>query len=615
MDLERLGKYEIKRTLGRGAMGVVYEGYDPIIARRVAIKTVRVPDPDDVEAHEDLARFQREAQAAGRLSHPNIVGVFDTGEADGVAYIVMEFVSGATLKSFLDRGDRFTVPDVARIMTELLNGLAYSHANGVIHRDIKPANVMMTDNGQIKLADFGVARIESSSMTQAGTMIGTPSYMSPEQFMGQTVDARTDLYSCGVLMYQLLTGEKPFEGSVTSVMHKVLNTEPPAPSALSIAVPAALDAVVAKAMAKRPEDRFDSASAFSDAIKQAMEPVAARPQAPLAPVSGFEDYSDATMIASNLTRRASAATTSSASAVRPPDPPASSAPSPSGKRMVLIGGGAAAAVLALGVAAFFLLQPSPPPVPAPAHPQAPPPVSQASSPTQAPAISPAGKAMMLKTMTKAKIEELVAPATCSVVHATIADDRVTLNGIASTRQAAAIYAGLPTIPMPAQDNVARFDGPYCALLTALNLYKGTILPPNEQAHVALASGAALLTKGQAITLRLSLPAYTKFLEIDYVSSNGTVYHLPPPKTLTPFIAPNTSTLPLGHVGPPYGTDMVLVIASAQQIFPFARPAEEPVHHFATALNSALDQMLDDHGITVGATLVNTAAKSATGNNP
>ncbi len=619
MDLERLGKYEIKRTLGRGAMGVVYEGYDPIIARRVAIKTVRIPDPDDVEAQEDLARFQREAQAAGRLSHPNIVGVFDTGEADGVAYIVMEFVAGATLKSFLDRGDRFTVPDVARIMTELLNGLAYSHANGVIHRDIKPANVMMTDNGQIKLADFGVARIESSSMTQAGTMIGTPSYMSPEQFMGQTVDARTDLYSCGVLMYQLLTGEKPFEGSVTSVMHKVLNTEPPAPSALSVAVPAALDAVVAKAMAKRPEDRFDSASAFSDAIKQAMEPVAARPQAPLAPVRGFEDYSDATMIASTPARPASAAIASSAiassaSAVHPPDRPDSLPPSPSGKRIIVIGGGAAA-VLALGAAAYFMLRPSPAPTPIPAHRQAPPPVSQAPPPPQAPAISPAGKAMMVKTMTEAKIEELVAPATCSVVHASIADHRVTLNGIASTRQAAAIYVGLPTIPMPTQDNIARFDGPYCALLTALNLYKGTILAPSEQAHVALASGAALLTKGQTITLRLSLPAFTKFLEIDYVSSNGTVYHLPPPKTLTPFITPNSSALPLGHVGPPYGTDMVLVIASAQQIFPFARPAEEPVHHFTTALGAALDQMLDDHGITVGATLVNTAAKSATGNNP
>jgi serine/threonine-protein kinase len=601
MDLERLGKYEIKRTLGRGAMGVVYEGFDPIIARRVAIKTVRVPDPDDIEANEDLARFQREAQAAGRLSHPNIVGVFDTGEADGVAFIVMEFVSGATLKSFLDRGDRFTVPDVARIMTELLSGLAYSHANGVIHRDIKPANVMMTDNGQIKLADFGVARIESSSMTQAGTMIGTPSYMSPEQFMGQTVDARTDLYSCGVLMYQLLTGEKPFEGSVTSVMHKVLNTEPPAPSALSIAVPVALDAVVAKAMAKRPEDRFDSAAALSDAIRQSMELGSARLQAPSASINGFGDCSDATMIAS--------------SPARPPDPPAPSAPRSSNKRMVLMGGGAASVlVVVVGVMAFLIRQPSS--APAPSHHQA---LAQAPAntppPTQAPSISPAGKAMMLKTMTKAKIEELVGLATCSVVHATISDARVTLHGIAATRQAAAIYAGIHTIPMPTQYNIARFDGPYCSLLTALNLYKGTILAPSEQAHVALANGAALLTKGQDIILRLSLPAYTKFVEIDYVSSNGMVYHLPPPKTLTPFLTPSAGMLPLGHVGPPYGTDMVLVIASAQQIFPFARPAEEPVHHFATALGAALDQMLDNNRITVGATLVNTAATGPAGNNP
>jgi serine/threonine-protein kinase len=242
----RLGKYELRGTLGRGAMGVVYDGWDPIIARRVAIKTVKVPDPTDAEAMEELARFRREAQAAGRLTHPNIVGVYDYGEDGDIAYIVMEFVDGPTLKSLLEKQERMALPEVARVMEDVLAGLAFSHARGIVHRDIKPANVMLSSDGRGKIADFGIARIESSSMTQAGTVMGTPAYMSPEQFMGQTVDARTDIYSCGVLLYQLLTGERPFEGGMTAIMHKALNTEPPKPSDLSVTAPPALDAVVAR---------------------------------------------------------------------------------------------------------------------------------------------------------------------------------------------------------------------------------------------------------------------------------------------------------------------------------------------------------------------------------
>src|SRR4051812_1289789 len=268
--IETLGKYEIKGPLGRGAMGTVYEGWDPIIARRVAIKTVRLPEAAEPETEETLARFRREAQAAGRLNHPNIVGVFDYGETNDLAYIVMEFVDGPPLKSLLDGQERFTLADTVRIMEDLLTGLQFSHERGVVHRDIKPANVMLTSAGQAKIADFGIARIESSSMTQAGTLLGTPAYMSPEQFMGQVVDARSDIYSSGVLLYQLLTGERPFEGGLSAIMHKALNTEPPSPSQLSVTSPPAFDAVVRRAMAKRPEDRFSSAKAFAEAIRTAM---------------------------------------------------------------------------------------------------------------------------------------------------------------------------------------------------------------------------------------------------------------------------------------------------------------------------------------------------------
>ena len=182
--------------------------------------------------------------------------MFDYGETNDLAYIVMEFVDGPPLKTLLDKQERFALADTVRVMEDLLAGLQFSHERGVVHRDIKPANVMLTSTGQAKIADFGIARIESSSMTQAGTLLGTPAYMSPEQFMGQVVDARTDIYSSGVLLYQLLTGERPFEGGMSAIMHKALNTEPPAPSQLSVTAPPSFDAVVRRAMAKRPEDRF-----------------------------------------------------------------------------------------------------------------------------------------------------------------------------------------------------------------------------------------------------------------------------------------------------------------------------------------------------------------------
>jgi eukaryotic-like serine/threonine-protein kinase len=214
---ETLGKYRITGTLGRGAMGTVYDAHDPVIDRRVAIKTIPLAAAEDAEGAEGLARFLREAQAAGRLHHPNLVGVYDYGETDKVAYIVMEFVDGTSLKALLDAQERFTPAESVRIMEGLLAGLQYSHARGVVHRDIKPANVILNHEGVVKIADFGIARIESSSLTQAGTIMGTPAYMSPEQFMGLTVDLRTDIYSSGVLLYQMLTGERPFDGSMKAV--------------------------------------------------------------------------------------------------------------------------------------------------------------------------------------------------------------------------------------------------------------------------------------------------------------------------------------------------------------------------------------------------------------
>lgn len=296
--LEKLGKYQIRHELGRGAMGIVYEAFDPYIQRAVAIKTIQKSMLAQSEADEILGRFRREAQAAGRLSHPNIVSVYEYGEDGEVAYIAMEFIVGRELKEHFDKAKRYALNDSVDIMVQLLDALEYSHSRGVIHRDIKPSNILITEQGQAKIADFGIARIESSELTQVGTVLGTPSYMSPEQFMGLAADRRSDIYSAGVILYQFLTGERPFTGSnMTVIMHKVLNQPPVFPALSGAGLPQALHEVVEKAMAKRPEDRFQTAAEFIRQLKAATEsphPVRGGPSAEATRVSAPAQQSSGT---------------------------------------------------------------------------------------------------------------------------------------------------------------------------------------------------------------------------------------------------------------------------------------------------------------------------------
>ncbi len=211
-EISSLGKYEIRREIGRGAMGVVYEGYDPFIKRVVALKTIRADQLSGEDSENVIARFRREAQAAGRLSHPNIVSIYDFGEEAGAWFIAMEFVKGRELKECFEANERFTTASIVKIMSQILEALDYSHRQGVIHRDIKPANIFMLPDGSVKVADFGIAHIEASNLTQVGAVMGTPAYMSPEQILGLPVDGRSDLFSAGVILYQFLTGERPFSG-------------------------------------------------------------------------------------------------------------------------------------------------------------------------------------------------------------------------------------------------------------------------------------------------------------------------------------------------------------------------------------------------------------------
>ncbi len=268
-DPERLGKYEIRGALGKGAMGTVYKGFDPHIERLVAIKTIRKDLVEPELAAQYMARFRNEAKAAGRLHHPNIVGVYEYGEDDTVTFIAMEYVEGSGLREYLNRRVTFDFAQLVALMDQLLNALEFAHTRGVVHRDIKPSNLIVTNQGVLKVADFGIARVDRTDLTMAGMLIGTPLYMSPEQCRGLDVDARSDLFSAGVVLYELLTGEKPFRGNMEAITYKICHEDPEPPSRLSkLRLPVAVDQLVATALAKEPAARFQDAHAFRDSLRE-----------------------------------------------------------------------------------------------------------------------------------------------------------------------------------------------------------------------------------------------------------------------------------------------------------------------------------------------------------
>lgn len=270
---ESFAKYKVEEVLGEGAMGVVYACYDSAIGRRVAIKTIHAHLLQGAEGEELRQRFSREIRAVGKLSHPNIVGIFDTDEAQDAngaiePYFVMEFVDGQDLQAYLAGGTRFPLTKTIDIACQVLDAFEYTHKLGIIHRDVKPANIFLTEDGRIKIADFGIARVDNSSLTQTGAVMGTPNYMSPEQCSGQVMDSRSDLFSIAVVLYELLTGEKAFSAnSVHATMMKLVQSNPEPPSVFNPSLPKSLDAVMAKALAKSPDDRFQSAAEFARALE------------------------------------------------------------------------------------------------------------------------------------------------------------------------------------------------------------------------------------------------------------------------------------------------------------------------------------------------------------
>ncbi|MCB9960191.1 MAG: serine/threonine protein kinase [Rhodospirillaceae bacterium] len=263
----RLGRYRLERELGRGAMGSVYLAVDETMDRQVALKTIHPALLGSEDRQDWLDRFLREARAAARCLHPNIVTVFDFGDHDGVPFISMEYVDGQPVRTLLTQRGNLTVDQAVTVVGQVLAALAEAHTHGVVHRDIKPANVLLTRTGTVKVTDFGIARLDTANWSGVGTMVGTPSYMSPEQFSGDPVDARTDIFAVGVLLYELLTGGKPFPGKkLNDIMTTILEKDPRDPAELGVAVPPGLMRVVSTALNKAPADRYSTAEAFRNAL-------------------------------------------------------------------------------------------------------------------------------------------------------------------------------------------------------------------------------------------------------------------------------------------------------------------------------------------------------------
>ncbi|MCI4624361.1 MAG: serine/threonine-protein kinase [Candidatus Magnetoovum sp. WYHC-5] len=264
-----LGRYEVLKELGRGAMGIVYLGKDPKINRDVAIKTLRYEEIDDEQLREIKERFFREAEAAGKLNHPNIVKIFDVGEDQEIAYMAMELLHGTDLIKFCSKNTRLSFGEILKVVSSVADALNYAHKNGVVHRDIKPANIMLLDNKDIRVTDFGIARVMESSKTQTGAVLGTPSYMSPEQIAGKKVDGRTDLFSLGVVFFELLCGEKPFKGdSIATLMYNITSADRPNVKDYESKVPKCIADIINKLLVKDADTRFQTGEEFINALNR-----------------------------------------------------------------------------------------------------------------------------------------------------------------------------------------------------------------------------------------------------------------------------------------------------------------------------------------------------------
>jgi serine/threonine-protein kinase len=604
--LQKIGKYQIESILGKGAMGVVYKAYDPDLKQPVAVKTIRkeLLDPSEPESQKVLERFKNEAIAGRRLKHPNIVSIYEYGREEDIWYLVMEFVQGRSLREYFEGGHLFTLDEAIQIMRQLLDALGYAHQHGVVHRDIKPANILLMEKGQIQVTDFGIAKIDASSaLTKTGAVLGTPSYMSPEQCIGQQVDHRSDLFSAGIIFYQLLTGEKPFhaETLVTS-MHKVMNLIPISPSYLNVHVPPALDDVVSKAMAKRPDERFQSAKEFMEELHLVWEDAAGTvnkiESEELSSAGRVLSNEESAVLESTLSLNGTAdeatlmelpATPVIALAAdsSPPLDQSIQASSRKGPSIMLtLGSGG---ILAGAIALWFLSGPWPKTEI----------VSKPSKPAPAEEIEPV--ISQPSAFDQAALDRLLASFSCARLEVAKGEDGKLLvkghiqpNDLAKLQRELGAVAGGVEIT----SKIETLAWPYCELIDTLTPFKhegGS----GSDLLVGPAEHAPHYVEGEKLVLALTAPSYDAYLYVDYYQLDGGVVHLFPtePNQHKPY--PANQRLILGDSGegnkewqvqPPFGTEMIVIVATREAIFETIRPEVESAKDYLPTLREAMKRL-------------------------
>jgi len=560
-DVKTIGKYQIRKVLGRGGMGVVYQAYDPDMDRLVAIKTLHANLLDEEGAENLVSRFRGEARAYGRLMHHNIVTCYSYEESDNFRYIVMEFVSGRSLKEIFDTRKTFSIGEAVAIMRQLLSALSYSHENGVVHRDIKPANLLIMENNQVKVTDFGIARIDTSHLTQTGNIIGSPSYMSPEQFTGVNVDHRTDIFSAGVVFYQLLTGERPFEGSdLITAYHAVTSSHPEKPSVVKAGVPHEFDAVIARALAKDPDERFSNAGEFLAAIDQSMQ----------------STTSEDTILTAGSTSLHGVRDTVTGVAPAPAAMAGGAEARVTPKKGLPFGmAGGLITVLVLIVAAWLMLFGGGEEIDAVIN-------SGADSSTV-----DTGALTELEDQTRvATIERMLDQYECaSLWTANDAGGKREILGYVSREQDVVhLKQTLAAEPDLAAVNVSIqiYIWPFCELLQMFSPYVQSMNNAPTGVSVLPVGDSFNFREGENLRLEIITPSYDSYVYVDYFPQDGGVVHLYPNSVLPTNAQPSHSRFVIGDVSqggqkwtisPPFGQEMIVVIASKQPLFPGRQPLD------------------------------------------
>lgn len=618
-------RYRVEGELGVGAMGRVVAAFDATIRRRVAIKIMNVPPAGDRNGQESFQRFRREAQAAGGLKHPGVVAIYDFGEDSEAAWMVMELVEGGTLRDLLDKQHHFDIPETQRIIAEVLDALAFCHEQGVVHRDIKPANIMLTradPPGRVKIADFGIAHLRrdvndgDEDLTTVGeSQLGTPSYMSPEQFRGEAADQRSDIWATGVVLYQMLTGEKPFPGGYAAAQYKILHQDPTPPSEKAPATPPGFDGVIALALAKEASARFADARAFAAALAAATQAPAAAPPPPPPPLGPAEPVV--------LGQVGEGPKPRIITAPRPGATPAPAAPQGGGKGLLLAG---VAAVLLLGGGggAFWWMNrapavveappaPVPTPIPAPAPAPAPAPLpAPAPAPTPLPVPAPprpqneASQPGSRETAIDAAIRGMDNHLSCGWVRATRNGTQVRLTGVSLPQELSTLHNSLAVAGATLDSAVEVIEPQYCALIRSL---RPVLAPPGGNPDVE--PRARRVRDGDRLTLSLTAPDWSGVVNLWFVMHDGKALRLLTDMRMTPGqraamseTAPNFPWV----IGPPYGLEMVLMVVSDAPLFAEQRPFEESIDELSRALGPAVQAVRARNGrVAARATTVETMA--------